>query len=130
MALVYNKQLEGFDYILQSERGDAKPFTLKLKAIDSIELAKLQDGLLQRSDNSLSIRTGTYNVSVCRLAIIGWDNLLDDKKKQIKMKTTSAGAIADSSLNMIPADLFEEIASVAVSVSNDPTTLQLLSVDE
>ena len=130
MALVYNKQLEGFDYILQSERGEAKPFTLKLKSIDSIELAKLQDGLLQRADNSLSIRTGTYNVSVCRLSIIGWSNLLDDKKKQIAINTTAAGTISDISLNMIPADLFEEIASVAVSVSNDPTTLQLVSVDE
>lgn len=126
MAVTYNSALvDGFFYTLLSERGDKKPFKVKLRAIDSIALAQLQDGLLLRNNNDVSLRTGTYNVNVCRLAIVGWENMQDLKGKEIEITLTKAGTISDESLKRIPAYFFDEISNVAVSVSNDPTSLQM-----
>ena len=127
MAIVHSKEAaEGFNYIIVSERGEKEPFTVKLKVIDSTELVRLQDGLLLRgNDDSISLKTGSYNVSALRLSITGWNNMLDAKGKQIPMAKKVNGLISDDSLNMIPASLFDEIAGVAIDISNDTSKIQL-----
>lgn len=128
MAIIHNtKHTDGIFYTINSEKGDAKPFKVKLKPIDSIELVKLQDGMLLRSDNDISLRTGSYNVNVLRLSIVGWENMIDDSKKPIKMELTPNGTISDKSLRMIPSTVFDEIAGVAVAISNDPKTISLFT---
>jgi hypothetical protein len=124
--LVYNPQIEGFNYIPMAEKGEEVPFSVKLKTVNSIELAQLTDGLLQRSaDDNVSLRTGSYNVGICKSGIIGWAGMTDVNGKEISITLTRNGTIDDASLNKIPAPMFEEIAGVIASVSQDPATLQL-----
>ena len=132
MAIVYNKELtEGFEYVVESERGEDKPFTVVIKPIDSVRLVTLEDGLLKRSqDNSLSLSTGSYNVSLCQNAIAGWKNLLDEKGKEIPITLDIQGFIIAESLALIPTSLITEISGVIASVSQDPSTIQLFTDTE
>ena len=83
MAIVFNKELAtGFKYIIEKEKSEKAPFSVTVTPIDSVRLVTLEDGLLKRGqDNSLSISTGSYNVSLCSNAITSWDNMLDEKNK-------------------------------------------------
>lgn len=133
MALIYNEELsEGFEYIPRSERNAEQPFSVKVKPLDSITLTRLQDGLYQRNvdTSSVSLRTGSYNVSVLENSIVGWTNLTDKSGKPLPMKLTKAGYISRESLQKLPSSLFDEIASVVVAVSSDPSTLQLFTSNE
>lgn len=132
MALVFNKDLEeGFEYIPEEQRGEKNPFKVVIKPIDSVRLVTLEDGLLKRSqDNSLSISTGTYNVSLCNNAITGWDGLNDAKGKTIKIDLDPKGYISTASLSKLPTSLITEIAGVIASVSQDPSTIQLFTASE
>lgn len=128
MALIYNAELtEGFTYIPRSERGQENPFSVKIKPLDSVAMVRLQDGLYQRSTttDSVSLRTGSYNVSVLEASIIGWDNLTDQNGKQIPIKLIKAGTISRESLNKIPSSMFDELSSVVIAVSSDPANLQI-----
>ena len=133
MALVYNKALkEGFVYVVESERGADKPFSVILQPIDSVRLVTLEDGLLKRSqDNSLSISTGSYNVSLCKNAIVGWDNMIDDEGKTLAIKLDPKGYISEASLSTLPTGLINEIAGVIAATSQDPSTIQTFTqIDE
>lgn len=125
MAITYNPQVEGFTFTPQSEKGDKAPFKVKLKTIDSSDIVRLQDGFLLRgSDNNISLKTGSYNVQVCLLGIVGWENVKDVKGKDIEITLTPAGTISDESLNRVPPQFFEEFATAIVAVSSDPSKLQ------
>lgn len=131
MAITYNQVSEGFWYTPDSQKGEETPFRLKLKTIPSKELVKLQDGLLLRGLNdTISLKTGTYSVSVCKLAILDWEGVLDTDGKSIACVVSKGGMITDESLNVIPAPMFEEISNVVTTVSQDPSTLQLFKDDE
>ena len=127
MALVFNNELEdGFEYTPISQREEKAPFKVTLRTLDSVTLTKLQDGLLLRDASAgVSIRSGSYNVSVLENSIVNWDGMNDVKGKPIKITLGSGGTITQASLNKIPAPLFEELAGVVVSVSQDPSTLQV-----
>lgn len=129
MAIVFNKELaEGFNYIVESERGDKKPFSVTIQPIDSVRLVTLEDGLLKRDqNNSLSISTGSYNVSLCRNSIIGWDNMNGADGKTIKIQLDPKGYISEASLSMLPTALITEIAGVIASTSQDPSTIQVFT---
>ena len=131
MAIVFNEDLvEGFEYTPEDQKGAKDAFSITLQPIDSVRLVTLEDGLLKRSqDNSLSISTGSYNVSLCRNAIKGWTNLNDGKGKAIKIELDVKGYISEHSLAMVPTNLITEIAGVIASVSQDPQTIQMF-VDE
>jgi hypothetical protein len=132
MALVYNSKLvEGFTYIPESQVNDTNPFSVIIKPIDSVRLVTLEDGLLKRGqDNSLSISTGSYNVSLLRNSITGWSNMSDAKGTAIKMVTDIKGYISTESLSMLPTALITEIANVVAAVSQDPSKIQLFSVED
>lgn len=126
MALVFDKSLiEGFNYIVEEERGEDAPFSVIITPIDSVRLVTLEDGLLKRAqDNSLSISTGSYNVSLCKNAITGWGNLKDADGKEIPIKLDPKGYISNDSLSMLPTAMINEIAGVIVATSQDPSTIQ------
>jgi len=127
MAIVYNKQLtEGFKYIPEDQRDDKKPFSVTIKPIDSVRLVTLEDGLLKRGqDNTLSISTGSYNVSLCKNALIGWDNMIDEKGKVLDIDLEATGYISNDSLSNLPTNLITEIAGVIAASSQDPANIQL-----
>jgi len=127
--IVYNKELaEGFGYTVESERGEAKPFKVTIVPIDSVRLVTLEDGLLKRgADNSLSLSTGSHNVSLCKNAITGWDNLVDSKNKPIELILDGNGFISEESLGLLPTTVITEIAGVISSVSQDPATIQMFT---
>ena len=127
MAIVFDKKLtEGFKYIVESEKGEKKPFSVTIQTVDSVRLVTLEDGLLKRSqDNSLSISTGSYNVSLCRNAITGWENINDKDGKPLAIELDVMGYISEKSLQMIPTTLINEIAGVIATTSQDPSTIQL-----
>jgi len=127
--LTFNSALtEGFKYVIESQKGQKDAFCVTIKPISSVKLMSLEDGLLKRSaDNSVSISTGTYNASLCKNAITGWENMVDAAGKPIKMKANAAGFIMDESLDMLPSSVITEIAQVVASVSQDPANIQLFS---
>jgi len=131
MAIVFNKQLiEGFNYVVESERGDKKPFTVTLKTIDSVRLVTLEDGIFKRSaDESVSLATGSYNVSLCLNSVTGWDNLNDVDGKAIPIELDPKGYISSESLAIIPTTLITEIAGVIAATSQDPSTIQLFTAE-
>lgn len=132
MAIVYNKQLtEGFKYIPEDQRDDKKPFSVTIKPIDSVRLVTLEDGLLKRGqDNSLSISTGSYNVSLCKNALIGWDNMTDEKGKALDIDLEATGYISNDSLSNLPTALITEIAGVIAASSQDPSNIQLFIAED
>lgn len=133
MALVFDKSLvEGFNYIVEDERGEESPFGVIITPIDSVRLVTLEDGLLKRSqDNSLSISTGSYNVSLCKNAITGWNNLKDADGNEIKIQLDPKGYISEKSLSMLPTALITEIAGVIAATSQDSSTIQTFTqIDE
>ena len=129
MAIVFNKELaEGFTYIVESERGNKKPFSVIIQPIDSVRLVTLEDGLLKRDqNNSLSISTGSYNVSLCRNSIIGWGNMNGVDGKAINIQLDPKGYISEASLSMLPTALITEVAGVIASTSQDPSTIQVFT---
>ena len=129
MAIVFNKKLsEGFNYVVEDERQEKKPFSVIINPIDSVRLVTLEDGLLKRTqDNSLSIATGSYNVSLCRNAITGWGNMIDAEGNTIDIVLDTKGYISGGSLEMLPTALITEIAGVIASVSQDPKNIQLFT---
>lgn len=132
MAIVFNKELvEGFTYIPESQKDEKTPFSVTLQPIDSVRLVTLEDGLLKRSqDNSLSISTGSYNVSLCRNSIVGWENLNGVNGKPIKMEQDLKGYISEFNLSMLPTSLITEIAGIIASTSQDPSTIQIYAEDK
>ena len=129
MAIVFDSRLEeGFDYIPVDQRGDAEPFSVKIKTIASRDLVKLQDNLLQRdNEDKISLRTGSYNLAACKLAIIGWSNMNDRDGKAIEPEFSRDGKVLDKSLDYLPTKYFDEIANVAISISNDPSMIDLFT---
>jgi hypothetical protein len=127
--LTFNAALsEGFTYIIESQRGQKDPFSVVIKPISSVKLMTLEDGLLKRSaDNSVSISSGSYNASLCKNALTGWNNMVDGAGKAIAMKTTAAGFISDDSLDQLPSSIITEIANVIAAVSQDPANIQIFS---
>jgi len=129
MALIFNSQVEeGFDYVPEAQKGEKKPFKVRIVPIPSVVMVKLEDGLLQRSvENELSLKTGSYNVSLCLEAVAGWDNMDDVEGNPIPLVATPKGRISEESLSMLPTGIINEIAGVIASVSQDPASIQIFA---
>jgi len=127
--LTFNKALaEGFKYVIESERGEKRPFSISIEPINSVKLMTLEDGLLKRDqNNSLSISTGSFNASLCTNAITGWANMVDEKGKAIPIKLDPAGYITIESLEKVPSTIITEIAGVISSVSQDAANIQIFT---
>lgn len=126
MAIIFNKGLKhGFKYIPLDQKGDSEPFYVTIKPIQSRDLIRLQDNVILRdSEDKISMRTGSYNLNVCKLAVVGWGNLVDVDGNQVSIKIGVDGRVLDESLDLIPARYFDEIATVALHVSQDPSAIK------
>lgn len=125
MALVHNPKLKGFDYTPIDQIGTDNPFKLKLKTINPRELVSLQDNLIARDETGMTIvKSGAYSVSVCLKGIVDWSGIIDSTGSPIDITLDTDGTIAAKSLDLIPVNYFEEVASVIVSVSLDPKSIK------
>lgn len=127
--LVYNPKIEGYFYTPQSqkEKNIKKPFRVKLKVLDVEEIAKLQDMLITRTQTEVKNNYGMYCVEVCFKGISDWENIEDTDGNQVLMIKTPSGLISKESLNKIPYQMIEEIATVIMSVSEKPENLKVFA---
>lgn len=123
--LVYKSLKDGFDYVPSTERNEAEPFSVKLKRLEIPELAELQDLLVTRTSTEVRNNYGVYWVNTCLKGIIDWKGLIDINNLPIAMEKTSAGTITHNSLNKIPYAMIEEIATVIIAISTDPSTIKV-----
>lgn len=124
MALIINTQNTDkiFQYILLSEREEQSPFTLDIQPLKTKTLARLEDDITQINQNkSITIRTGSFNIKVFKVAVKAWYNLLDENNKEIKPVKDSDGFLDDESLNRIPMTVINEVANVILEISKDPS---------
>ena len=129
MALIINNK-EEYTYIPISERGDKKPFTVTFKRLDVRALANLEDGFVNlRGENNISLQQGSYNYKAVKTALTGWSNL-SDGKKDYEIKTNKKGEVLDECLDLLPATIFNELATVIIAVSKDPARADEFLGDE
>ena len=134
MALKVTKPKE-YSYIPVSERGEEKPFTLTLKRLTSSQMALIQDKAMEikadDKEQSISLLTGTQTRLVCKLGIVGWENVYDEDGKEVKAVIAGQG-LTDKSMDIIPQDMLQEINNVILGITNDPDNadLYLLKFDE
>ncbi len=76
-------------------------------------------------DESISFTTGSFNWEVLKKGTTGWDNLLDEKGKEVKPNKNGQGEILDSSLDLLPLSIITEIANVIVGISKDPDNAEV-----
>jgi len=120
MALKVKTKIEEYEYIPLSERDQENPFTIKLRRLTPKEFSFIEDKMLKMyGDASMAYTSGTYNWNVVKKGIIGWENLIDEDNKPIKIVIGSDG-VTDDSLNFIPPDIISEVAAVIVALTKDP----------
>lgn len=126
--LKYIDNSKGFKYTPkgQSDSDEAK-FSVLLKPISVEDLADINDMLMTRTSTEVRTNYGLYYLQACRKSIIGWDNIIDIDGNQVPMTKTSYGTIDNLSLNKIPYDMIEDIGSIAIIASMDPSTIEKLS---
>jgi len=122
MALTLTKitPQDEYTYIPESQRGETKPFSVTFKRIPLDKLAVLQDesiGIKQSGTYTININSQHYNA--LKVALVGWSNITEGKKA-IKFRIVR-GVASDESLELLPADIRAEIASVIIEVSKDPS---------
>ena len=133
MALKTTSNVADYEYIPLSERADKKPFTVKIKRILPRQFTILEDKMAKiNKDESISFTTGSFNWEVLKKGTTGWENLVDEKNKEIKPLKNGQGEILDSSLDLLPLSIITEIANVIVGISKDPDNAEVYlgSVDE
>lgn len=118
-----------YTYIPVSERGEAKPFSISFKRIPLDKLALIQDEAItikQSGTYALNINSQYYNI--LKMALTGWENITEGKK-EIKFRIVH-GVASDESIEILPADIRAEIASVILDVSRDPSNADAYLKDE
>jgi hypothetical protein len=119
MALVINKQ-EEFEYIPVDFKEDENPFKVVFKPLSPSELASLDDAWteLNTAKQTLTIKTGTYNLNVLRYSLLRWSGVEDAEGKPVTLEIVE-GKVTESSLDYIPMSIRDEIANVISAVSKD-----------
>jgi hypothetical protein len=119
MALLV-KKIKEYEYIPLDFREDDKPFKIVFKPLTASQLASLEDNLIElnTSNNTMTIKAGTYDLNVLRYSILRWENVLDENGNPISLNVTN-GIVSDDSLELIPITLRSELSGVISSVSKD-----------
>ena len=118
LTLKNSKLKTTFDYTPISQLGEDKPFSVRFNIIALDALAKLQDDALTvNKDGEYNISVNTLNYEVLKQSLIAWSNIEDDKGP-IRFKRDNAGT-TDSTLQLIPAEIRSELATIIVEVSKD-----------
>lgn len=125
--LQYVDNSKGFDYAPKGQV-DETPFTVKLRPMSVETLAELNDMLMTRTSTEVKTNYGAYYVHACKQSIIDWNNIVDSDGNQVPMGKNLYGTIDEASLNKIPYDMIEDIGSVAIVVSSDPSKIKVFSI--
>ena len=125
MALVVKSGAqETLKYVISGERAEKKPFSVTLQVIKTRVFAGIEDIITKvNQDQSITINTGTYNYRVAKVGILDWDNMVDDKGKQIAMEVNADLSVKDESLDLIPTAILGEIADVISTISRNPALI-------
>jgi len=108
-----------YTYIPKSQRGDKNPFSVTFKRLDITTASTIQDMSLNiQNDGSYTINANIQNLEALKHALTGWNNIFDDKGKQVKFRIVRNLADLEC-LEFIPHDLRTEIANIIFEVSKD-----------
>jgi hypothetical protein len=133
MAIIAKKSAEEvYTYVPISERGEKKPFTVKVRRLTPKEYTFIEDKITRyNQDETISFSTGTFNWNVVKKGLVDWENLLDEKGKPIPIEVGKDGVL-DSSLNLLPLDIITEIANLIINLTKDPENadIYLIKSDE
>jgi len=132
MAIKITTKQKTYEYIPVGERGEERPFTVTIKALNAREYALTEDILTRMGqDQTMLFTTGSYNYLIAQKGIKGWKNLLDENDREIK-PIMNGNYLAEESLNLLPPELVTEIANVILGITKDPDNadLYLGNIDE
>lgn len=132
MALkVITTPTTGYKYIPQTQKGEANPFTVWVKPLTSKQLMSLEDKVVKRSPESeVTLSAGEFSFNVCKLTVMAWENIEDEKGEPLKLKLNADGTVSDESLCFIPSEIITELANVVSAVSRDKANVQVFFSDD
>ena len=116
---------EGYKYTPISERKADIPFSVWVKPLNSKQIVSLEDKVVRRDGQEVTLSSGEFGFNVCKLSIVSWENIEDAQGTQIEPKKQSDGTLTDNSVGLIPVDILMEIANVVVAISKDPGKVQV-----
>jgi len=119
---IKREKIDVIKYIPNLERGEDKPFTVTLKRLTTIEIARLEDALTTYNQESKDIKSSVamFNINLCKSGIIGWENVLDENDVSVKLLFNSDdNLVTDSCIDDIRTYI-DEIAGVVSTISKKP----------
>ena len=122
MAIVVKKvKNKEFTYIPVDERKEKNPVKFKIRLINKINRAKLEDGLLKiNQDGTFNFANVSYIIEMFKLGVINIEGLVDEEGKKIKVPKDENGYITDGFIEMLPDSLIQEVGNVIIAISKDP----------
>lgn len=125
MIKIATTPTEGYKYTPLSERGIELPFSVWVKPLNSKQIVSLEDKVVRRDGQEVTLSSGEFGFNVCKLAIVSWENMEDSNNTQIEPKKQTDGTLTDYSVGLLPVDIIMEIANVVVAISKDPGKIQV-----
>lgn len=115
-----------YEYVPVTQRGTEKPFTVTVRQLKPLELAKLEDTLTQiNRDQSLTLKSGQFSYNILRVGIVNWANLTHEGKDILVTKNAVGDAITDECLERLPPAIVEELADLIVNISRHPQSAHI-----
>ncbi len=126
MALVINKTpQEGYKFIPMNQREESEPFAVWVKPISSKELMLLEDGVVRREGEMVTLAAGVFSFKVLQKSLVAWEGITDADGTTLKIKRNADGTVSEESIGLIPAEMITEIANVVAAVSRNPANVQI-----
>jgi len=105
------------EYILESERDSKSPTVFKLRSLSIREAVEIED-IIGKSLNASGYPVGTFNYKVLKYGLVGWENLKDEKGKDVPFILDATGKVSDDSLGVLPTEVRTELANAVWQGSN------------
>jgi len=119
---IKREKIDVIKYIPNLERGEDKPFTVTLKRLTTVEIARFEDALTTYNQETKDIKSSVamFNINLCKSGIIGWENVLDENDVNVKLLFNSDdNLVTDSCIDDIRTYI-DEIAGVISTISKKP----------
>ena len=129
MAIVVKKVKEALKYVPVSEVGTDKPFTVLIKPLDNKTLLILEDRIVKREGEVVSFSMGRYAFDVCKAAVLGWENITDDKNIPIEFTLGKDGIPTDTTIANMGIEIIQEVAGIITAISRDSDKISILFPD-
>jgi len=120
--MIKREKVDVIKYIPNLERGEEKPFTVTLKRLSTIEMARFEDALTTYNQETKDIKSSVamFNINLCKSGIIAWDNVLDENDVSVKLLFNSDDSlVTDKCIDDIRTYI-DEIAGVISTISKKP----------